>query len=85
MIKTFLIYFLALLLLAKYYLQIDWYDINYFQIILISIFFSFIYLVIRPFFKLISIPLNILTFGLFSFFVNIIIIVIIYVTLRYFF
>jgi putative membrane protein len=59
---------LAFLLLAYIYPGFAFDDSQ--TIILATAVFAFIYLFIRPVLKLLSLPLNLVTFGLFSFLVN---------------
>ena len=61
---------LSFLVLAYLYPGFKFVDTQ--SVVLATVGFSFIYLFVRPILKIFSIPLNLLTFGLFSLFINVI-------------
>jgi putative membrane protein len=67
--RTALLAILSFLLIAYLYPGFSFESTN--SMALASVIFAFVYLFVRPVIKLLSLPLNIITFGLFSLLVNV--------------
>ena len=68
-IRTALLAILAFLLLTYFYPGFTFDSTS--SIAFASVTFAFVYLFVRPLIKILSLPLNIITFGLFSLLVNV--------------
>lgn len=63
--------FLAFSIIAYFYPGFD-YSNNYVTLLLAGLIFALLTIFVKPILKILSLPFNLITFGLFSFFINII-------------